>query len=56
MLELELINRIRDIFLHQRPRVSISAATALLGWSPNQMTEAIAAGEIELTPGRTASG
>jgi hypothetical protein len=48
MLESELISRIRDIFLHQRPHVSISTATALLGWSRQQMSTAIAAGEIDL--------
>jgi hypothetical protein len=48
MLEPQLIDRIRHIFLHPRPHVSISQATALLGWSHGEMTNAIAAGEIEL--------
>ena len=48
MLETELIVRIRDIFLHQRPHVSISAATALLGWTRREMSNAVRAGEIEV--------
>ena len=49
MLDSDVINRIRSIFLHQRPHVSIAEATALLGWTRAQMTEAVAAGEIEIT-------
>jgi len=49
MLETELIVRIRDIFLHQRPHVSICAATALLGWTRREMSGAVRAGEIEVT-------
>lgn len=48
MLELDIISRIRHIFLHERPHVSISTATVLLGWTCRQMTEAIATGEVEL--------
>ena len=48
MLETELIVRIRDIFLHQRPHVSISAATALLGWTRREMSNAVWAWEIEV--------
>jgi len=48
MLEPDFIDRIRRIFLHPRPHVSISSATTLLGWSRPEMTAAIAAGEIEL--------
>src|SRR6266849_267771 len=48
MLEADLIDRIRHIFLHPRPHVSISQATALLGWSRREMGDAIAAGEVEL--------
>src|SRR4051794_9739948 len=53
MLETDLISRIRHIFLHPRPHVSISQATALLGWSRGRMSEAIEAGGGELwaTPG-----
>ena len=48
MLERDVIDRIRSIFLHQRPHVSIAEATALLGWTRGEMTEAIAASEIEV--------
>lgn len=48
MLEPALIDRIRHIFLHPRPHVSISSATALLGWSRAKMKDAIATGEIVL--------
>jgi hypothetical protein len=44
-----VIARIRHIFLHPRPHVSISQATDLLGWTRRQMTDALAAGEIELS-------
>jgi len=47
MLESDLIERIRHIFLHHRPHVSIMTAANLLGWSLKQMKAAIAAGEIE---------
>lgn len=48
MLEPDIIARIRHIFLHPRPHVSISQATALLGWTRAEMTAAIASGEVEL--------
>jgi hypothetical protein len=48
MLDQDLINRIRSIFLHQRPHVTIAEATALLGWSRGEMSRAIAAGEVEV--------
>lgn len=48
MLEPDIIDRIRHIFLHPRPHVSISEATALLGWTRAEMTAAIAAGDLEL--------
>src|SRR3954449_4241183 len=48
MLETDVIDRIRHIFLHPRPHVSISQATALLGWTRRQMSEAIGSGEVEL--------
>jgi len=48
MLETDVISRIRHIFLQQRPHVSISQATRLLGWTQRQMSEAIEAGEVEL--------
>jgi len=49
MPDQDLINRIRTIFLHQRPHVSIAEATVLLGWSRGEMSRAIAAGEVEVT-------
>jgi hypothetical protein len=48
MLESTVTDRIRHIFLHQRPHVSISVAAELLGWTHRDMTAAIAAGEIVL--------
>lgn len=48
MLEPHIIARIRHIFLHPRPHVSISQATDLLGWTRAEMTAAIASGEVEL--------
>jgi hypothetical protein len=49
MLEPEVIERIRRIFLQERPHVSIQQAARLLGWSWEEMTAAIRAGEVELT-------
>jgi hypothetical protein len=49
MLEPDLIDRIRSIFLHRRPHVSIAEATALLGWTREERTAATAADEIEIT-------
>ena len=48
MLDQTLIDRIRTIFLHQRPHVSIAEATDLLGWSRGEMSRAISAGEVEV--------
>ena len=48
MLEPDVIHRIRSIFLHQRPHVTIAEATVLLGWTRGEMSEAIVAGEIEV--------
>jgi len=48
MLEPDLIARIRHIFLHPRPHVSISQAMSLLAWSRRRMSEAIERGEVEL--------
>ena len=48
MPDQDLINRIRTIFLHLRPHVTIAEATALLGWSRGEMSRAIAAGEVEV--------
>lgn len=49
MLDQDLTNRIRTIFLDHAPHVSISDAAALLGWSEHEVSQAIAAGEIEVT-------
>lgn len=48
MLDPDLITRIRSIFLHPRPHVSIADATVLLGWSRGEMSRAIRAGEVEV--------
>ncbi|HEY2093139.1 MAG TPA: hypothetical protein VGJ81_14740 [Thermoanaerobaculia bacterium] len=48
MLEPEVIERIRTIFLHRRSRVTLARARALLGWSAREMSEAIRTGEIEV--------
>jgi len=48
MLNREIVNRIRHIFLHPRPHVSMTTAAALLGWSHLQMRKAIARGEIDV--------
>jgi hypothetical protein len=47
MLESEVIERIRTIFLHRRSRVSLARARALLGWTAREISEAIRDGEIE---------
>lgn len=44
----DIIDRIRSIFLRDRPHVSISQATLLLGWTTRQMNDVIAAGEVDL--------
>jgi hypothetical protein len=49
MLDQDLIDRIRTIFLHQRPHVTIAEGTVLLGWSRGEMSRAIRAGEVEVT-------
>jgi hypothetical protein len=46
MLDPDLINRIRNIFLHPRPHVTIAAATALLGWTRGEMRAAIEGGDV----------
>ncbi len=48
MLESDLISRIRHIFLHPGPHVSIMQATGLLGWSRREMSEAIKSGDVDL--------
>jgi hypothetical protein len=54
MLDPHLINRIRTIFLHHEPRVTIADAVGLLGWSGAEMDAAIRDGEIEVV--ETCSG
>ena len=48
MFNSDLTSRIRHIFLHQRPHVSLMVAAQLLGWSLPQLRAAIAAREIEV--------
>jgi hypothetical protein len=48
MLDPALIQRIRAIFLHHAPRVTIDEAAGLLGWSRTEMSAAIRDGEIEV--------
>jgi hypothetical protein len=48
MLKPAVINRIRSIFLHHEPRVTIADAAGLLGWSRAEMNRAIRDGEIEV--------
>jgi hypothetical protein len=47
VLDPDLIERIRTIFLQEGENVSISDATVLFGWSRRQMKHAVDAGEIE---------
>jgi hypothetical protein len=49
MLEPDVIERIRRIFLQVRQHVSIRQATDLLGWTRERMTATIAAGEVVLS-------
>jgi hypothetical protein len=48
MPETDVLTRIQAIFLHSRPHVDLTEATALLGWSRRKMRDAIHAGEIEV--------
>ena len=54
MLEPALIQRIRAIFLHHEPRVTIDDAAGLLGWSRVELDATIRDGEIEVV--ETGSG
>jgi hypothetical protein len=49
MLETDVVDRIRAIFLHEQPYVTINEAARMLGWSRSEMIGAIRDGEIELT-------
>jgi len=48
MLDPALIQRIRAIFLHREPRVTVGVAADLLGWSFAEMKAAIRNGDIEV--------
>ena len=48
MLDPDLVQRIRAIFLHEEPYVSICDAAALLGWSREEMEGAVAGSEVEV--------
>jgi hypothetical protein len=54
MLHPDLIERIRIIFLHDQPRVTINEAADMLGWTRAEMNAAIKNGDIE--PVTTCSG
>lgn len=54
VLDSALIQRIRTIFLHHEPRVTIAGAAGMLGWSRAEMNRAIRNGEIEVV--ETCSG
>lgn len=45
----QTVERIRAIFLHPEPYVTITEAARLLGWSRSAMDRAIRDGDIELT-------
>jgi hypothetical protein len=47
MLDQAQIQRIRAIFLHREPRVTVAAAADILGWSRAEMDATIRDGEIE---------
>jgi hypothetical protein len=48
MLDPALIQRIRAIFLHWEPRVTVGVAADLLGWSFAEMNATIRNGDIEI--------
>lgn len=48
MLDPLLIQRIRAIFLHRKPRVTVGVAADLLGWSFAEMKATIANGDIKV--------
>lgn len=48
MLERAVADRIRAIFLHERPHVTIAEAAQMLGWTFGEMEAAIVRGEIEV--------
>jgi hypothetical protein len=48
MLDTALIQRIRAIFLHREPHVTVGVAADLLGWSFAEMNATIRNGDIEV--------
>jgi hypothetical protein len=48
MVEPDDVDRIRVIFLHPGPRVTVAEAAHMLGWSSGRMNEAMRDGEIEV--------
>jgi hypothetical protein len=54
MLDPALIQRIRAIFLHREPRVTVGVAADFLGWSFAEMKATIGNGDIEVV--ETCSG
>jgi hypothetical protein len=48
MLDPALIQRIRAIFLHREPRVTVALAAGMLGWSRREINAAVGNGEIEV--------
>jgi hypothetical protein len=48
VLDPDLIERIRTIFLQEKANVSISEAAVLFGWSRRRMKNAVEGGEIEI--------
>lgn len=48
VIDSDLITRIRHIFLHQRPHVSLMTAANDLGWTLKEMRAAVARGEIRV--------
>jgi hypothetical protein len=48
VVEPDVINRIRAIFLHPEPRVTVAEVAHMLGWSSGRMNEATRDGEIEI--------
>jgi len=55
MAEPDDINRIRAIFLHPEPRVTVAEAAHMLGWPSGRMNEAMRDGEIEVVGTRRSS-
>lgn len=49
MLNPATTERIRSIFLHEEPYVTITEAARLLGWSRSAMDRAVRDGDIEVT-------